>query len=159
MLKKNILRNSNSQHDPVTVAEYRKVRNECTALVRKEKRVSYEDLLKTDPSTANVWKIVNKIINPCRETSQPTDVTPNDLNEHFINKITKLRNKINPSIQKDPLYPLHKKLKGRNLSFEFKPVSHYEVRIVIYMVGFDYERHYNIVLSLGRIGMRCSSRP
>ena len=29
-----------------------------------------------------------------------------------------------------------------------------EPHIVIYMVGFDYERHYNIVLSFGRIGMR-----
>ena len=130
-LKKSILRNSDSQLDPSTVAEYRKVRNECTALIRKEKRASYEDLLKADPSTANVWKIVNNVINPCKETNQPTNVTSNDLNEHFINKITKLRSKINPSIQKDPLHPLRKKMKGSKLSFEFKNVSTSEVRKLI----------------------------
>ena len=54
-IKNNLLRNADSQRDPSVVAEYRRIRNKCTSMIRKEKRHNIEDQLIADPSSANVW--------------------------------------------------------------------------------------------------------
>ena len=112
------------------VLEYKRVRNKVTAKIRSEQRTHIKKQIDDDPSSGNVWKIVNEALNPGQCKNEP-EISSNDLNSHFINKITQLQNKINPSQRQDPLIRLADKLKGRKLNFTFKPVKVKEVKKII----------------------------
>jgi len=126
-LKKELLQ---GDKDAEKTKEYRQVRNKFTSEIRKEKKRQVQEQIKADPSPSNIWRIVNAVVNP-RDTQQTIPLHPNDLNSHFVNKISLLQQKIDPKYVVDPLSRLQKKLKGKSLKFSFKPVKQRDVRKII----------------------------
>ena len=112
-----------SQPTEETSLEYKRLRNECTRAVRREKKEHITTKLHENPSSGNIWKIVNGIVNPSTDRILPKSISPDDINQHFISKIINLRKKIDPTHVQDPLAKLRSKLSGKRLKFSFQPTS------------------------------------
>ena len=112
-----------------------------TFLIRKNEKEQIASSIAEDPTPANVWKIVNSVINPNHKTEteitiegSKNDAAANKLNSHFIKKIIKLQEKIDPSLKEDPFRRLEQKIERigkKGAKFGFQKVSEKQVRKII----------------------------
>lgn len=118
--------------------KYRTLRNKVTSMTRKEKKDHLASRLDEDPSSKNIWKIINDQISDKRsskviikENGKQIDSeleTAQIFNQHFHDKIQNLRERIDPSFIKDPLSKMDQKMLGKErILFNLKTVSEYKV--------------------------------
>ena len=100
-------------------ATYKQLRNKAINQMRTDTRNQNADRLTKAKNEGEVWKIVNEIIKP--KSSPHIVLNTNDgeltddleiankFNEYFIQKIEDLKEKIDPTLIKDPLARIHEK--------------------------------------------------
>ena len=66
---------------PSTAEQFKKVRNQCKAAVKRERTKSVIENLQKDPSVANVWRITKDILKPKSEAPKLKLKVGNDLLE------------------------------------------------------------------------------
>ena len=118
-------------------ATYKQLRNKAINQMRTDTRNQNADRLANAKNEGEVWKIVNEIIKPKSSpqivlSTNEGEVTDdleiaNKFNEYFIQKIEDLKEKIDPTLIKDPLARIQEKTKRKNLSFSLKKITEKEV--------------------------------
>ena len=134
--------------------EYRRIRNKCTSLIRRDVRNATSNMMEGKYGKKNIWKVVNTIISP--KTNEKIKlkidgqgVLTNDkqiadeFNSFFVRKIENLRNNIDPSLKQDPLRILRNAAQDmKNPWFTLKTVSENQV--------VEYIKCLNNTKSVGR---------
>ena len=124
------------------LAQYKVLRNRVTKLTRKEKKENIALEIERNPTSQNIWRIINnhiankksptiKIEEDGKEVSSNQE-TAEIFNHYFHDKIKGLRERINNEFKRDPFSKMDKKMEGKhNLSFKFKTVSEAKVLKII----------------------------
>lgn len=121
--------------------KYKKLRNHCTKMIRKESISNSVRRVEKSKSASEIWKIANEIGKPNGNNdiileangnviSDKMEVAEN-FNKFFINKIKKLREKLLNSPKSDPLDKLKKQMNKRNLHFKLRTITANQVRKII----------------------------
>ena len=99
-----------------SIEKFKKLRNKATNAVRRDRQINFEQQLK---SGKHVWKTVNEYLD--KSKSQNINLVENGekinteketaqiLNNFFIEKIQKLREKIDPKLQTNPVRQVYNK--------------------------------------------------
>ena len=122
--------------------EYKNLRNQATARIRAEKKAWEKNKLDRAQHNSNtIWQNVkswlswgnsgppNKLFHNGTIIAKPARVAT-IMNEYFINKVAKLKNKI-PDTQADPLAKLREVFQNRQCIFSLRPVSQEEILKII----------------------------
>lgn len=121
-------------NDPNLLKMYRSFRNRVTSLIRKERKERIAEEIERDPSSQNIWRVINQQIAPRRNETirikeENEEIKCNResaeiFNNFFQQKIQGLRDRINVNLQDNPLAKMAKKMEGKeNISFRLKTVS------------------------------------
>ena len=113
--------------------KYRKLRNQATLQIKKDKQAANAERIKKARNESEVWRIINDISKPRSEAtitliengieiSEEKELA-DTLNDYFFSKINNLKNDIDKSKVVDPLIPLRENMKKKNLKFELKSVT------------------------------------
>ena len=141
----------------VEIEDHRKfkiLRNKVTSLSRKEKKENIALEIDRDPSSKNIWKIINNHISKKKSANvkiveQGNEIQSNSeaaeiFNQYFHDKILGLRERINDSYKKDPLRKMEEKVQGKvNLDFKLRTVTEDKVLKILSSIkakrssGFD----------------------
>ena len=131
------------------------MRNKVTSRTRLERKNEIASEIEKDPSSKNIWKIINNQItkkassNNVKISEDGKDIesqqeTAEIFNHHFKNKIQGLRDKINEDYKKDPFSKMSQKMHGKKgIRFYLKTVSEGKVIKIIKSIkskhscGFD----------------------
>ena len=145
---------NSSTLNPRDMETYKKLRNQVTKKARIEKKKCVAAEIEMNPSSANIWRIINNHISCPRSSTvkieengkeiETNQETAEIFNCHFKEKIQGLRDRINVNHAKDPLQHIEKKLLNKNkLSFTLKTVSETKVLKILNTIkskhscGFD----------------------
>jgi hypothetical protein len=118
---------------PLIQAKYKQLRNRITNQIRKETIHRNGERIAEAKNEGETWRIVNEIIKPMSkntivintiegETSDEHKVAE-AFNTFFVEKISKLKETVDPNLVKDPLERLKENVKNKNLSFKLNSVS------------------------------------
>ncbi len=119
--------------------DYKKLRNLCTKLVRRDQNESVRKELvkKSDPK--NVWKIANGLINPPKTMDVKItkdgqelghEETAEEFNAFFLNKVKKIRENV-PKIDGCPLAGVKKRISNKKHYFSLSTVNEEKIISVI----------------------------
>ena len=124
---------ASSQSKTVLMSEYKILRNQLTARIRKVSLEFNQDRINKANDEKEIWNIVNEVSKPRRDSEwkiqTDSGITTdekkiaNTLNSYFITKIKDLKVGIDTKYNEGPLSKLKEKLKDYTLKFELKTVS------------------------------------
>ena len=124
---------ANNSEKPSLKARYKQLRNRTIAQIRNDTVQRNGEKIAKARNEGETWKIVNEIIKPKAqvtivingpngEISKEQEVA-DAFNIYFVNKISNLKEKIDPNLIRDPLENVREKMRNRNLSLKIKPVT------------------------------------
>jgi hypothetical protein len=115
------------------LSKYKSLRNKATKMIRQEKRESIGREINQNPTSKNIWKVINKNIKKSKEHQIKLEEAGKEIdspaeiaeifNLYFKEKIEGLRNKINPEFVRDPLSHMEEKVGQKKLYFHLYQVS------------------------------------
>ena len=118
---------------PGIQAKYRNLRNIAITQMRQDTLEQNSKRISDAKNEGETWKVVNEIIRPKSQVkitittpngdvSEELDVA-NTFNTYIVEKISLLKENINPNFIKDPLKKIEEKVKNMNLEFKLKSVT------------------------------------
>ena len=134
--------NTNGLLDNKVISQYRKQRNLCNRMVKKDFEEQCSVRISEESSMGEIWRSVGHILKPERASrgeikidngkkllAEPGEIAE-ELNQFFKSKIDKLALKIQKD-NSDPLERLRNKVKDMRLTFELRTIKEGDVRKVI----------------------------
>lgn len=121
--------------------EYKRLRNECTKLIRKDQKKTILDKLQINNTMKQIWSITNNIIKP-KDLGNPrielddgqfgedVDIATG-FNDFFVNKVLKIHESIPKNCTVDPLQGVLNRVSKNHLNFCLRPVTEKSVLKVI----------------------------
>jgi hypothetical protein len=121
--------------------KYKKLRNRCTKLTRKDNISNSVRRVERSQKATEIWKIANEISKPSGNNTitltEGNSVIDDEsevaekFNKFFIDKIKKLRGKLENLPKSDPLSKMKEHLGERKLQFKLRTVTSNQVRKII----------------------------
>ena len=118
--------------------KYKTLRNRAVTLLRNDRRKAADEQL---TKGRNPWHVANFLLKKDKNASLPlieegkrleTDIEKAEaMNAFFVEKVKRLRKRIDDSKLMDPLQKLKEKFRNRNINFSFRDVSMKEVERIM----------------------------
>ena len=109
------------------------MRNEVNSRIRSETRKFNNDRIEKAGNDNEMWQVANDVIKPRKGSewrrniddviTEDEEKIANSFNNHFINKVEKLKEGINKNNIENPLQKLKVNLEGRSLKFSLKKIN------------------------------------
>ena len=110
-----------------------KLRNKANCLIKNDCRNFNNERMRNANDENEIWRIASEITKPKNESEWKMkdnndiiideQVIADKFNNHFVEKIKKLKSKIDQDFVSDPLEKLKNKLKNNSLKFDLKLVT------------------------------------
>ena len=149
MKERDLLRNSLSKANvtdkPGLKAKYRNLRNRAVNQMRIDTLEINSKRISEAKNEGETWRVVNEILKPNVSTKLIISSPEGDLteekkvadtfNRYFVDKISALKESIDPAHIKDPLAKIAEKVKDRNLVFSLKVVTSKSVKKIMKLMS------------------------